>query len=259
MTSSPHVVLLGARKEPNQPSRSGFCQKLETFLRYSKISYEHRDTYPFKGPKGKVPYAEITHDGQTVTIPDSHFIIQYLVEKGLVKDPDELASLTTAQIAESRAFQAYVEEVLYYAIVYDRWCIDENYVVVEQETFGRLSWPLRPLMSWFMWRRVTNLLYSAGMGRHSPEEVHRLQREAFEALETKYAAHKYFHGEIISRIDLTVYGFLANMVMTGGSPYFTGLICGSTVLRPFVEEMTSTLFPEYEDLLKKIRSSAPSA
>ncbi|KAG8213394.1 hypothetical protein J3R82DRAFT_11893 [Butyriboletus roseoflavus] len=259
MTSSlesPHVVLLGARKEPNQPSRSGFCQKLETYLRYSKISYEHRDTYPYKGPKGKVPYAEITHDGQTVTIPDSHFIIQYLVEKELIKDPDELASLTAAQKAESRAFQAYVEEVLYYAIVYDRWCIDANYVVVEQETFGGLWWPMRSFMSWFFHRRVTGLLYSAGMGRHSPGEVHRLQREVLEALEVKYAGHKYFHGgELPSRIDLTVYGFLANILMTGGSPYFTALILGSKVLRPFVEEMTGSLFPEYEDLLGKVRSS----
>ena len=256
MPSSPHVALFGVPKEPNCPSSSGFCQKLETFLRYGKISYEHRDTYPFKAPKGKVPYAEITHDGQKVTVADSHFIIQYLVENGLIKDPDELASLTTVQMAESRAFQAYVEEMLYYAIVYDRWYIDANYAVTAQETFGSLWWPLRPLLSWVMRRRVTGVLYSAGMGRHSPEEVHRLQREAFEALETKYAGRKYFHGgNLPSRIDLTVYGFLANIVMTGGSPYFTGLICGSTVLRPFVEEMTGSLFPEYEDLLGKIRSS----
>jgi glutathione S-transferase len=254
MTSSPHVVLLGVPKKPNCASSSGFCQKLEVFLRYSKISYELRDTYPYKAPKGKVPYAEITHDGKTITISDSHFIIQYLVEKGLIKDPDELAGLTVVQRAESRAFQAYVEELLYLAIVYDRWYVDENYAVTTQETFGDSPWPVRSFLSWFFRRRVTGVLYSAGIGRHSPEEVHRLQKEALEALEAKYAEHKYFHGgELPSRIDLTVYGFLANILSTGGSPYFTNLVLKSMVLRSLVGEMTRSLFPEYEDLLGKVQ------
>ncbi|KAG8221019.1 hypothetical protein J3R82DRAFT_2528 [Butyriboletus roseoflavus] len=254
MTNSPHVVLLGVPKEPNHPSSSGFCQKLETFLRYSKISYELRDTYPFKAPKGKVPYAEITHDGQTVVVPDSHFIIQYLVEKGLIKDPDEVAGLTMAQGAESRAFQAYVEEVLYPAILYDRWYINENYAVTTQEAFGGTLWPLRLFMSWFAKWRVTDALYSAGMGRHSPEEVYRLQKEAFEALEAKYAEHKYLHGgELPSRVDLTVYGFLAKVLSSDGNPYFSSLVLKSTALRLFVGDMTNLLFPEYGSLLEKIR------
>ena len=256
MTSSPHVVLLGVPK-PNRPSTSGFCQKLEVFLRYSKISYELRRAYPHQAPKGKIPYAEITHDGKTVTIPDSHFIIQYLVEKGLIKDPDEEAGLTAAQRAESRAFQAYIEELLYFAIVYDRWHVDENYyAVTSKETFGDSPWPVRSFLSWYYRWRVNGVLYSAGIGRHSPEEVHRLQKEALEALEAKYAEHKYFHGgELPSRIDLTVYGFLANILSTGGSPYFTNLVLKSTVLRSFVGEMTRSLFPEYEDLLGKVQSA----
>jgi len=250
------VVLFGVPKKPDHPSPSGFCQKLEAFLRYSKISYEPRDTYPFRAPKGKVPYAEITHDGKTVTIPDSHFIIQYLVQNDLIKDPDQVAGLTSVQRAESRAFQAYIEELLYLAIVYDRWYVDENYAVTTRETFGDAPWLVRSLMPWFFRRRVTGVLYSAGVGRHSPEEVHRLQKEAFEALEVKYAEHRYFHGgELPSRIDLTVYGFLANCLATDSNPYFTNLVLNSTVLRSFVEEMTQSLFPEYTDLLGKVVQS----
>lgn len=257
MTSAPHVVLLGIPKKSNQPSSSGFCQKLETFLRYSKISYELRDTSIIKAPKGKVPYAEITHDSQSVTVPDSHFIIQYLVENGLIKDPDELAGLTKAQRAESRAFQAYVEEVMYLTIVYDRWYLDKNYAVTTQEEFGDIPWPLRPFVAWIFRRRVTGVLYSAGIGRHSPEEVHRLQKEAFDALETKYSEHKYLHGgELPSRIDLTVYGFLANVLSVGGNPYFVDLILKSAVLKAFVGEMTTQLFPEYDQLLAKVKAQS---
>ncbi|KIK93265.1 hypothetical protein PAXRUDRAFT_524161 [Paxillus rubicundulus Ve08.2h10] len=253
----PHVILWGLPKKPNGASGSGFCQKLETFLRYGGISYTLRDTYPYNAPKGKIPYAEITHDGQTVTVPDSHFIVQYLVEHDLIQDPDVLAGLTTAQRAESRAFQAYVEELLYSAIVYDRWCIDENYGKIAEEAFGGMSWPVRLVMSWYFRRRVTATLYSGGVGRHSREEVHVLQKEAFEALEAKFSGHKYFHGgECPSRIDLTVYGFLANILCSGGNPYFTSMVLKSTVMRAFVEQMTTSLFPEYEELLRKVDANA---
>jgi len=257
MSSPPHVVLLGARKKPNVPSLSGFCQKLETFLRFSGISYDLGDSNPFKAPKGKIPYAEITHDGRTVTVPDSHFIILYLIEHDLIKDPDVLADLTTAQRAESRAFQAYMEEVLYIAIVHDRWRLDENYATTTREAYGDMPWPLRSVMSWVIWRRVNTMLYGGGIGRHSPEEVQFLQKEAFEALEAKFAEHKYFHGdERPSRIDLTVYGFLANILSTEGNPYFTNMVMKSTVLRSFVEQMTTSLFPEYEELLRKVDGNA---
>ena len=99
------------------------------------------------------------------------------------------------------------------------------------------------------------MLYSAGVGRHSPEEVHRLQKEAFDALEAKYAEHKYLHaGELPSRIDLTVYGFLANILSSNSNPYFVGLVLESVVLKTFVKEMTTSLFPEYERLLAKVDS-----
>ena len=257
MTSAPHVALWGVPKKANVPSASGFCQKLETVLKYSKISYELRGTYPIRAPKGKVPYAEITHDGRTVTVPDSHFIIQYLVENSLIKDPDELAGLTKAQRAESRAFQALVEELMYPAIVYDRWFIDENYAVTTQETFREVPQLLRPVIAWYFKRRVNSGLYAAGIGRHSPEDVQRLQKEAFEALEAKYTEHKYFHpGEVLSRIDLTVYGFLANILSADANPYFSGLVLKSTVMRSFVRETTTLLFPEYELLLAKVQGDA---
>ncbi|KAH7884532.1 hypothetical protein F5I97DRAFT_1468363 [Phlebopus sp. FC_14] len=253
MSNQSHVVLLGVPKNQGVPSSSGFCQKLETFLRFSGISYELRDTYPYKAPKGKVPYAEITHDGRTVTVPDSHFIIQYLVEHDLIKDPDDLASLTPAQKAESRAFQAYVEETLYAAIVYDRWLIDENVATTTKEIFGNAPWAVRSALSWFFRRRITNLLWYAGMGRHSPEEVKSLQKEAFEALEVKFKEHRFFHSdEKPSRIDLTVYGFLANILATEGNPLFANMVLESAALTAFVKHMTNWLFPEYKALLQKL-------
>jgi len=253
MANPTHVVLCASAQKPiDKPSLSGFCQKLEVFLRYSGISYELRGAQPHQGPKGKIPFAEITHDGHTVVIPDSHFIIRYLIEHDLIKDPDEIAGLTPEQRAESRAFQAFVEET-YMAIVYERWYIPENYGVTTREIFGNAPWLLRPFLGWMIYRRVSSGLWGGGMGRHSWEEVQTLQREAFEALEVKLQRHKYFHGdERASRIDLTVYGFLANILTTEGNPHFSKMVLGSKVMSAFVREMTTALFPEYNELLKKV-------
>lgn len=254
LESRPHVVLWGVAKPPNAPSSSGFCQKLETFLRFSGISYEVGETVPMKAPKGKVPFADIKHDGKTVTIPDSHFIIRYLIENGLIKDPDAAAGLT--QKGESRAWQAYIEEVLYSAIVRDRWYIDENYAVTAEEIFGSMAWPMRPIISWYFRRKVIESIWNAGMGRHSQEEVQSLQKEAFEALEARMSGHSYFHdSERPTSIDLIVYAFLANTLATSGNPYWADMVLRNHTLLAFMKRMTTLLFPEYGVLLHRIEEA----
>lgn len=254
LESRPHVVLWGVAKPPNAPSSSGFCQKLETFLRFSGISYEVGETVPMKAPKGKVPFADIKHDGKTVTIPDSHFIIRYLIENGLIKDPDAAAGLT--QKGESRAWQAYIEEVLYSAIVRDRWYIDENYAVTVEEIFGSMAWPMRPIISWYFRRKVIESIWNAGMGRHSQEEVQSLQKEAFEALEARMSGHSYFHdSERPTSIDLIVYAFLANTLATSGNPYWADMVLRNHTLLAFMKRMTTLLFPEYGVLLHRIEEA----
>lgn len=252
--SRPHVILWGVAKPPNAPSSSGFCQKLEAFLRFSGISYEVGETVPMKAPKGKVPFADIKHGGKTVTIADSHFIVRYLVENGLIQDPD--TDLTAIQKGESRAWQAYIEELLYSAIVRDRWYLDENYAVTVEEIFGGMSWPLRPMISWFFRRKVKQSIWNAGMGRHSQEEAQSVQKEAFEALEARMSGHLYFHdSEQPTRIDLIIYGFLANTLATNGNPYWTDMVLRSSTLLAFTKRMTTLLFPEYELLLHRIEEA----
>ncbi|KAG0705685.1 hypothetical protein DFH29DRAFT_905385 [Suillus ampliporus] len=258
--SRPHVKLWGVAKPPNTPSSSGFCQKLECFLRFGGISYELGETVPMKAPKGKVPFADIKHDGKTVTVADSHFIIRYLVENGLIKDPDTVADLTAVQRGESRAWQAYIEELLYSAIVRDRWYIDQNYAVTAEEIFGGMSWPVRPIVSWFFRRKVTQAIWNAGMGRHSQEEAQSLQKEAFEALEARMSGHLYFHdSKQPSCIDLTIYGFLANTLATDGNPYWADMVLKSLTLLAFTKRMTTLLFPEYELLLWRIEEASDAA
>lgn len=252
MSQAIHVVLRGTPKPRDTPSYSGFCQKLETFLRHSGISYELKDVYPNNAPRKKVPFAEITHEGRTETVTDSHFIVRYLVEHELIKDPDETAELTAEERAESRAFQAYVEETLYSAVCYERWFIAENRQATVKEIFGNEPWLVRVLLTWYFSRKVQATLWTAGIGRHSWAEVQTLQREAVGALEAKLRGRRYFHGDgRLSRIDLTVFGFLANTLTTEGNPHFTGLVLRSDTLRAFVRAMAVAWFPEYRALVQR--------
>ena len=59
-------------------SLSPFCIKIEFFLKMANLPYKiHNELNPGKGPKGKMPF--INDGGQK--IPDSSFIIDYLIEK----------------------------------------------------------------------------------------------------------------------------------------------------------------------------------
>jgi len=122
-------------KKVEEPSGSGYCQKLETFLRASGYtSYEVKFTSPFKAPKGKLPYITLDSGSSKQTIADSHFIIRHLIKEGRVKDLD--AELTPVQKAESRAWQAYIDELVYPAAVWTRFAYPENLEILKQEAFA---------------------------------------------------------------------------------------------------------------------------
>lgn len=111
MASTLSVLIWGPPKPSDGPSPSGFCQKLEAFLRYSSVSYEHQAILnPGKAPKGKVPFADVTIGDKQERVSDSTFIIRHLINKDGIANPD--AHLTPARRGDSRAWQAWLEELI---------------------------------------------------------------------------------------------------------------------------------------------------
>jgi glutathione S-transferase len=259
-SEKPTVLLFGFPKPPNGPSSSGYCQKVETFLRFTSTSYELRDGRPDKAPKGKLPYAEIYNRSESKyqnvrpeIMPDSHFIIHHLISKDISKDPDQLAGLTAVQKADSRAWQAYIEETLYAAMVYERYCIDKNFAIVVKEGFGSYAWPLRALITWYVRRTVRGGLWGHGIGRHSVEEVEALGKEAAEALEVRLQGRVYFHGdEKPSTIDLILLAFLVNSLGTKSNPHWKELLLKSANLVAFTKRLSKSLFAEYDVMLREL-------
>jgi len=253
MSSSLSVILWGVPKPTDGPSPSGFCQKLEAYLRWASVSYTHgSEPNPSKAPKGKVPFADVTLDGKTERLSDSTFIIRHLIAKGSTADPDADAGLTAVQRADSRAWQAWLEELIYPAIVTERWIVDANWATTKQEVFGSMPWPLRVFLPWMLRRRITGLMWAQGVGRHSQAEREGIVAEFVDALETKLSASSgpYFHGEKMSMFDITAASFIANSLGTKGNPYFAGLVLKSPTLVSFARRINAELFPEFKGVLK---------
>jgi Glutathione S-transferase N-terminal domain/Glutathione S-transferase, C-terminal domain len=258
-STKPTVILYAFARPPKTPSKSSYCQKLEAFLKLNSTPYELRPAIPFNAPKGKLPYVEIYHpptNPNPKVLADSHFIIHHLIAEGISGDVNQLAGLTKVQKAESRAWQAYIEETLSPSMVYERWYGDKNFDTFVAEEFGSVPWLIRPAVAWYLRRVSRNGLWGQGIGRHSMEEVKILQEEAVEVLDARLEGRVYFHGdEKPSEIDLILYGSLVSAIATEANPQLKELILKSPVLVAFVKRLTKSLFPEYDGLLHVLESA----
>lgn len=260
-------------KEPDQPSPSGFCQKLETVFRASGFTdYQLKFSYPHQGPKGKVPWIVLHTSSITLsdgsqskagseTIADSHFITQHLVKQGIIPDLD--AGLTASQKADSRAWQAYTEELNYTAIVWTRWFIPSNFQIMRR-VFSSVPIPIRWILEWFIYGRVKAATYAAGVGRHSKEEIISIMERWVGDLRDHFVEKDtpWFHGDKPTYIDCVLYGMLANVLGQECNPEITAMILsgngvgkdkGGEVLRDYVKRGTKLWFPEYEQILRVVQ------
>jgi glutathione S-transferase len=184
------------------PSLSPFCIKVEVFLKVAGLPYlVKHERNPARGPKGKMPFIV---DGER-TVADSSFIIEHLVEKyGLealtVKDPAALA------------FQALIEESLYFILLYSRWIDADGYKVV-RAAFAPLFPPLvgKPFLAHIR-RNLTRQARAQGLGRHSQDEVYAQGVKQITALALQLADGRFFFEERFTTFDATAFAFLLTIL-----------------------------------------------
>ncbi|KAI5858060.1 hypothetical protein BZA05DRAFT_331033 [Tricharina praecox] len=263
-TSLPHITLHGFPKSANAPSLSGYCHKLETFLRASGFTnYVHASSSTTSSaPKKKLPYITLTTASGVSTHSDSHFIVQHLLATGIVRDIDaEDAVLAPHQRADSRAYIAWTEELVYLAVVHTRWARDHNFAVVA----AGLPMPamLRGVLAWWLRWNITSALWTAGIGRHSDGEIEVLMKEYVDAVEAKlaWAEEQGAHWLLATRkpalVDVVVWAFLANaLAENAGNREYAAMVLARNPLRRYVERGCRLWFPEYEDLLAAVEGGA---
>jgi hypothetical protein len=249
------IVLCGFPKPATSPSSSGFCQKLELYLRVASVTYTHEETFPFSSPTGKLPYARI--GGEVVA--DSHDVIRRLIGAGLARDLN--SGLTAAQAAESRAWQAYVEELLYPRVVYERWCVDANFTTLAAELGATmpLPWPLSWLLPRFFRRRIGGRLAAMGVGDRGQGQVLGAIEAAVRDVEARLGGAGrgvfFFGREAPAEVDVGVGGFMMNVLSCAHNPTAAAAVLASPRILALTRRLTEDHFPEYEDLLRLLRGA----
>lgn len=160
-----------------QPDPSPFVMKAMALLKLSGQSYT-TDVYaggPNLGPKGKRPF--LVDDG--VTVADSTLIRFHLEQK---YDLDFDAHLTPQQKGVTWAVEKMCEEHLYFAVVYYRWMVDENFDKGPATFFNKVPALIRPLVRTAMRNKSRKTLYAQGMGRHTEADITHLACRDIDAL-----------------------------------------------------------------------------
>lgn len=249
----PVIQLYLFKPKEGTPNSSPFCQKLETFLRATKVPYEVKYTIPNSAPKGKLPYITIDNDVAN-RFADTHFIIKHLVESRIAPDLD--APLSPAERADSRAWQTWTEELMANALAYTRWIVDENYPIFRDEALGELPWPIPYLLGAYLRWSASSALWGHGIGRHTEKEIRSFMQEWVDGVNTKLEdGREWFFGlGQPTTIDVILYGFLANSVCgSKANPLVTHSICEKAHLRAYIRRGTELWFPEYQELLNIVK------
>jgi glutathione S-transferase len=191
--------------------------------------------HPGKAPKKKAPW--VTIDG--TSIGDSTFIIEELSRRHGI-DPD--AWLSPKQRAVAQAVKAMIEDHLYFAVAHLHFVWQPGWAVIKTVLDG-VPAPMRPIVSYLMYRHSAKVTHYQGMGRHAIEEMCDLAVRDLDAL-AELLEGPWFFGERPCNLDATVFGALSGLVWIDID---TSVHARAREHEPFVaycERIRDRLFPE---------------
>ncbi|WP_018411810.1 glutathione S-transferase family protein [Methyloversatilis thermotolerans] len=188
------------------PNASGFCLKLETWLRMAGLPYENVYSMNLgRAPKGKMPYI-VDDDGTTVA--DSGLIIEHLTRRHGVRLDSHLDASGRAQ---SLLLQRTLEEHAYWCVLYFRWADERFWPATRAAFFGGMRAPLKWFVPDLARKGMLQQVKSVGVGRHSPDEITEMGMRDIAAIATVLGDKPFLFGQP-STADASAYGMLANVV-----------------------------------------------
>lgn len=228
------ITLYGSFPAFGLPQASPFVMKTEVQLKMAEIPYRLERGSRDDGPKGKIPYiVEADHK-----LGDSTFIREH-IERTYGIDLDR--GLTADMRARSWAIERMLEDHLYWALVHNRWMDDANFAAGPAHFFDTLPIAVRENVRAEARRRVGDMLYGHGLGRHSPEEVEELGCRSIAALATLLGNKAYLMGPAPSAVDATAFAMIAGLT----SPVFRSGLRDFTESRANLMNYRDRMLREY--------------
>lgn len=236
--TSPNITLYATRPGFGMPETSPFVIKTEVQLQMASLSYTRESTIPPQAPKGKVPY--LTDDAEVIC--DSTFIRAHIERKYGV-DLDE--GLDARQRAEAWAIERLLEDHLYFAMVWFRWIVPENFAKGPARFADRAPEAEREQLRREIQARKNEDLRGHGIGRHSAGEIAALGVRSIDAVAALLGDKPYLLGERMSAVDATAFGVLAGIL----TPFFDTPLRDAVVGRPnlvaYVNKLMRRYYPEH--------------
>lgn len=217
---------------PSQYTWSPFVSKLELRCRLSGLKYICEIGFAPSGPKGKIPYVEVTFPGQaSVWLSDSTLIAKGFVNKGLLRDLN--ANLSVVDKGHDLAIRALMEDKLAFCDMHERWV--KNYYVMRDYAMGKLPYPARAIAGTLAYRGIVQRLYEQGTGRFSDAEIAVIAKEVWEAVDGLLGASLekqpekdecfwVLGGKEPSEADTSVFGFVVANLVSDSAPWSRDLL-----------------------------------
>ena len=216
------------------PDPSPFVIKTEVQLKMAGLDYRKERRRPPEGPKGKVPFIA---DGDEV-VGDSVFIRDH-IERTYGVDLD--AGLSPRERALGWTVERMVEDHLYWAIVYARWAIPENFDKGPAIFFAGAPDAVREGAR----EAQARTLHGQGFGRHGVDEVADLAGRSFAALSALIGEGPYLAGETLGGADASIFGALA----AASTPHFDTPVRDALMRHPnlvaYRDRMMARFYPEF--------------
>lgn len=235
------ITLYSIKPAWGVPNISPACAKLETWLRMTGVDYEIAPLDISLAPKGKMPFMRIGDE----VMGDSTLIIERL-SKALGQDLD--ANMGSTERAVAHAFRRMLKEHLYWVMVVDRWCNDENFAAyspwVTELFFAALPPEQQQAYTAGVRQQMVAQAHAQGMARHTLDEVTHLGRADLQALSDYLGEKPFFMGESPRLVDATLYAYVANIVKVPFPSALREYARGLPNLVAHCERMQSRYFPE---------------
>lgn len=219
------------------PDPSPFCTKTEMLLKISGLDYTTDQSGFRKAPKGKQPYI---NDACTM-VADSTFIRKHIENKyGF----DFNAGLDARDTGIALSVEKMCEDHLYWVLINERWCNDENFNRGPRIFFKDAPAPIRPLITAMVRKKVVKSTLAHGLGRHTTPEIHQQADDAIQAIANILGSNKYLMGGKVCGADATVTAFLLALACKHFETPVIAMVEKHSNLSKYIERMTTEWFPD---------------
>lgn len=234
----PGIILYGFPSRFRVRSSSPFDMKTEVQLKMIGIPFQKVVGNYKQAPKGKLPY--ISDQGSIIA--DSTLIRFHLEQKYGV---DIDVGLTDEQRAIAWATERLVEDNLYWAMVWSRWALDENFEKGPARVFDQLPVEIQDVTRQKQRATVLGYLDGQGLGRHTAVEITAITKRGYWALSKLLGDKPYMLGDDPCSLDASVYGQVASALTDFFDSPVREAVMAFPNLVEYNQRMTARYFPNW--------------